>query len=51
MTAHKLTADEVAQLNFSQIVGFVNEPNMCSGGAATLRRIMREVPGLHPEDL
>lgn len=37
---------DVQHLNFSQTVGLVNEPNMCSGGAATIRSVLREVPGL-----
>ncbi|MEV7211966.1 class I SAM-dependent methyltransferase [Kitasatospora cineracea] len=44
------TVDEVRRLNFSQTVGLVNEPNMCSGGAATLRTILRETPGLGAGD-
>lgn len=45
-----LTPDEVRHLNFSQTVGLVNEPNMCSGGAATLRAVLRGVPGLGAGD-
>ena len=30
-------------LNFSEIVGIVNEPNRCSGGAKTIRQILRNV--------
>ncbi|MFD7717085.1 class I SAM-dependent methyltransferase [Streptomyces sp. NPDC059814] len=44
----QLTPDDVRQLNFSQTVGLVNEPNMCSGGAATIRTVLRETPGLGP---
>jgi ubiquinone/menaquinone biosynthesis C-methylase UbiE len=32
----------VDTLNFSEIVGIVNEPNRCSGGANTIRRIIQE---------
>lgn len=39
--------EDVPLLNFSQVVGLVNEPNMCSGGAATLRTVLRETPGLN----
>ncbi|WP_330289380.1 class I SAM-dependent methyltransferase [Streptomyces sp. NBC_00576] len=41
-----LSPDEVQHLNFSQTVGLVNEPNMCSGGAATIRSVLHRVPGL-----
>ncbi|WP_316771649.1 class I SAM-dependent methyltransferase [Streptomyces sasae] len=45
-----LTPADVERLNFSQTVGLVNEPNMCSGGAATIRAVLREVPGLTAGD-
>ncbi|MFJ6687018.1 class I SAM-dependent methyltransferase [Streptomyces werraensis] len=45
-----LTPSDVEQLNFSQTVGLVNEPNMCSGGAGTIRAVLRAVPGLGAGD-
>ncbi|NEC87724.1 class I SAM-dependent methyltransferase [Streptomyces sp. SID12501] len=45
-----LTPNEVQHLNFSQTVGLVNEPNMCSGGAATIRSVLHRVPGLGAGD-
>jgi ubiquinone/menaquinone biosynthesis C-methylase UbiE len=41
-------SDEVTRLNFSQVVSLLNEPNMCSGGAETLRQIVRHAPQLGP---
>ena len=35
-----LTPQEIAQLDFSRLVGLVNEPNMPSGGGATVRRVL-----------
>lgn len=35
-----LTAAELARLDFSTLVGVVNEPNMPSGGGATIRRVI-----------
>ncbi|WP_316771631.1 class I SAM-dependent methyltransferase [Streptomyces sasae] len=46
----QLTASDVQHLNFSQTVGLVNEPNMCSGGASTIRAVLREIPGLGAGD-
>ncbi|MFE7271832.1 class I SAM-dependent methyltransferase [Streptomyces sp. NPDC057623] len=45
-----LSPEGVQKLNFSQTVGLVNEPNMCSGGAATIRAVLREIPGLGAGD-
>lgn len=42
-----VTAERVADLNFSQTVSLLNEPNMCSGGAETIRTVLRHVPPLH----
>lgn len=47
-TAVTHTAADVAELSFSQVVGLVNEPNMCSGGSATIRTVLREAPGVGP---
>lgn len=35
-----LTAEDIACLDFSRLVGLVNEPNMPSGGGATVRRVI-----------
>ncbi|MEV0388994.1 class I SAM-dependent methyltransferase [Nonomuraea sp. NPDC050643] len=35
-----LTVEDIALLDFSRLVGLVNEPNMPSGGGATIRRII-----------
>ncbi|MGV9384997.1 class I SAM-dependent methyltransferase [Nonomuraea sp. NPDC003707] len=35
-----LTAEVIAELDFSRLVGLVNEPNMPSGGGATIRRVI-----------
>jgi ubiquinone/menaquinone biosynthesis C-methylase UbiE len=35
-----LTVAEIARLDFSRLVGLVNEPNMPSGGGATVRRVI-----------
>lgn len=37
-----LTKKEIESLNFSETVGLINEPNRCSGGAHTIRRILQE---------
>jgi ubiquinone/menaquinone biosynthesis C-methylase UbiE len=34
---------EVEKLNFSEVVGLVNEPNRCSGGAKSIRHILQNV--------
>jgi ubiquinone/menaquinone biosynthesis C-methylase UbiE len=46
----QLTVSDIQHLNFSQTVGLVNEPNMCSGGAATIRAVLREGPALAAGD-
>lgn len=35
-----LRPDDLAQIDFSSLVGLVNEPNMPSGGGATIRRVV-----------
>lgn len=50
MNATATLLDRTSGLNFSQLVGLVNEPNMCSGGTATLRTILRQAPTLHATD-
>lgn len=42
----QISAADVPFLNFSQTVSLVNEPNMCSGGAETIRQILRHAPPL-----
>ncbi|HST86243.1 MAG TPA: class I SAM-dependent methyltransferase [Kineosporiaceae bacterium] len=41
-----MTAESVATLNFSQTVSLLNEPNMCSGGAETIRTVLAQIPTL-----
>lgn len=38
------TVDAIRKMNFSEVVGLVNEPNMPSGGAATVRRVLQQIP-------
>jgi ubiquinone/menaquinone biosynthesis C-methylase UbiE len=45
-TPRQVSVAEIEAMNFSRLVGFVDEPNMCSGGAATLRTVLRESPVL-----
>lgn len=35
-----VTADDLATIDFSRLVGLLNEPNMPSGGGATIRRVI-----------
>jgi len=35
-----VSADEMATIDFSSLVGLLNEPNMPSGGGATIRRVI-----------
>ncbi|AGL19164.1 class I SAM-dependent methyltransferase [Actinoplanes sp. N902-109] len=35
-----LTTDDIATIDFSRLVGLLNEPNMPSGGGATIRRVI-----------
>lgn len=34
----------IENVDFSTLVGVANEPNMCSGGTATIRRVLQQVP-------
>jgi len=43
-----IDAADVQHLNFSQTVSLLNEPNMCSGGAETIRQVLRHAPPLGP---
>ncbi|MDI5961131.1 methyltransferase domain-containing protein [Streptomyces sp. SL13] len=36
-----LSVAEINELDFSRVVALTNEPNMCSGGGATVRRVLQ----------
>lgn len=48
-TTTSVTTDQIEAMDFSSLVGIANEPNMPSGGAATIRRVLEKVPGSHHE--
>ncbi|RPF41106.1 methyltransferase family protein [Streptomyces sp. Ag109_G2-6] len=39
-TLSEITVSEIQELDFSRLVGLVNEPNMPSGGGQTVRRVL-----------
>jgi ubiquinone/menaquinone biosynthesis C-methylase UbiE len=39
-----VTPAQIEEMDFSSLVGIANEPNMPSGGAATIRRVLEKVP-------
>lgn len=43
-----LSVKEIRTMDFSRVVGYTNEPNMPSGGAATVRRMLQLAGPLRP---